>query len=269
MGFDLAASQERYRKGQHLFGILRKTDQTIFNPIFWESVADGDSAHAHRNIFRQDVYSLRADHAEQVSDMPKRYFETAIDNDKCYKNPVKRLKPTSKKHSAEKRVYTREERDELFEACKDYADGLIIYLLLEFGLRCSELCALRWEDFDFAAKTLHVQRASVIVQGEVTVGEPKKQDQQPHIAYARKLSGVFAARAGSGYIFPSRNGLPYTSKTFAHVRYDPLMEEIRRDHPNIPKLTMHEPGTHAARYCMTAQKTSMPCPNTWGILPCA
>lgn len=167
-------------------------------------------------------------------------FETAIDNDKCYKNPVKRLKPTSKKHSAEKRVYTREERDELFEACKDYADGLIIYLLLEFGLRCSELCALRWEDFDFAAKTLHVQRASVIVQGEVTVGEPKSKTSNRVLPMRTGTAEYLAAHAGSGYIFQSRNGLPYTSKTFAHVRYDPLIEEIRRDHPNIPKLTMHE-----------------------------
>lgn len=166
-------------------------------------------------------------------------FETAIDNDKCFKNPVKRIKPVSKIESSEKQIYTRQEKDQILKIAEGYADGLILLLMLEFGLRCSELCALQWEDFDFTNKTLHIQRASVIVDGKVTVDKPKSKTSNRILPMRTVTADYLQAKSKSGYIFPSRSGAPYTSKTFSHVRYDPLMQKIMRDHPEIKKLNMH------------------------------
>lgn len=166
-------------------------------------------------------------------------FETAIDNDKCFKNPVKRIKPTSNIKHEEKQIYTRQEKNQLLKIANGYEDGLILYLMLIFGLRCSELCALQWEDFDFENKTLHIQRASVIVDGKVTVDIPKSKTSDRILPMSTKTSEYLKSKASVGYIFPSKKGIPYTSKTLSHVRYDPLMKKILQDYPNIKKLNMH------------------------------
>lgn len=166
-------------------------------------------------------------------------FETAIDNDKCFKNPVKRIKPISTIKSEEKQIYTREERDKIIEISKEYDDGLILYLMLIFGLRCSELCALQWEDFNFETKTLHIQRASVLVNGSPFVDSPKSKTSNRILPMSSDTTNYLKQMAECGYIFPSKKGIPYTSKTFSHVRYDPLMERIIHDHPDIKKLNMH------------------------------
>src|SRR2546423_10892829 len=51
----------------------------------------------------------------------------------------------------------------LIEAAKKnrcgYRDATMILVAYRHGLRASEICSLRWEQFDFASATLHVRRA--------------------------------------------------------------------------------------------------------------
>ncbi len=47
------------------------------------------------------------------------------------------------------------------------------FLLLARGLRRGELCGLRWQDVDFAAKVLRVTETRIVVGGEVLSSVPK------------------------------------------------------------------------------------------------
>lgn len=88
-------------------------------------------------------------------------FDTAIDNDFCYKNPVKHIILKSTKAEFEKKWYNQEQAERL--SSKALGDGTkysrAVYMILNLGLRRGEILGLQWRDIDFENKTLHVRRA--------------------------------------------------------------------------------------------------------------
>lgn len=102
----------------------------------------------------------------------KSMFDAAIDNDLCYKNPVKNIKFQHVSDATIKNVWTREQA----EKAEKYARRvwrLDIVLYLNTGLRRSELLGLKWSDIDFKENTLHVQRAVVQTKGKIVIDRPK------------------------------------------------------------------------------------------------
>ena len=74
-------------------------------------------------------------------------FETAIDNDLCYKNPAKSVTYTSDKTKAVKNIYS----DLEIKIVSGYAKSRIpeVAFILETGLRRGEVLGLTWSDIDF------------------------------------------------------------------------------------------------------------------------
>lgn len=83
------------------------------------------------------------------------------------------IKVKSKKPPITKRTYTVEQVEELEKYCKVHKYGLSVYLMLELGLRCSEMLGLKWEDIDFENNIVHIQRACVSVKGRAALGATK------------------------------------------------------------------------------------------------
>ena len=98
-------------------------------------------------------------------------FETAIDNDRITKNPCRNITAKSKKQQEKKRTYDRETTDYLCRSDHKYA--LYVHILLRMGLRCSELCGLKWEDIDLDAGRMTISRALTTESGVIYVGAPK------------------------------------------------------------------------------------------------
>lgn len=167
-------------------------------------------------------------------------FETAIDNDLCYKNPVKNVKAISKKKTAEKRTYSISERDKLLEISKNYKNGIVLYLMLELGLRCSEVCALKREDFDTKKETVHIERASVCINGKPFISNPKSKTSNRILPISKNLNNIVKDIKTQGFLFLDSKGKNYTARTFPHGVYDHLFADIINDHPEIKKLNMHE-----------------------------
>ena len=71
-----------------------------------------------------------------------------------------RRRPNSEFRSREHLTET--EVEKLIEASKDnrygHRDGTMLLVAYRHGLRASEICDLRWEQFDFSSATLHVRR---------------------------------------------------------------------------------------------------------------
>lgn len=84
-------------------------------------------------------------------------FDKAILDDIVIKNPVRGLK-LKRDPKKEPRVLSKEEQIDFFDACKGtfYEEAFTVAVLT--GLRPGELFALRWQDIDLPARTIHVTR---------------------------------------------------------------------------------------------------------------
>lgn len=101
-------------------------------------------------------------------------FATAIDNDLCYKNPVKRINFTSEVDKHEKHVYS----DKEILAVSAYMRSRMpeICFMLETGAHRGEVLGLMWHDIDFEKRTVYIQRAIVDKSGGGVDIRPPKWD---------------------------------------------------------------------------------------------
>lgn len=97
---------------------------------------------------------------DNLKKMLSKAMEKAIDLDFIVKNPVRRVE-ISRIVKPDIRVLTRSEEKLLLDnvLTDEYREyGFAIWLALRFGLRIGEICGLKWSDFDFNKRLLHIRR---------------------------------------------------------------------------------------------------------------
>ena len=115
-------------------------------------------------------------------------FDTAVDNDLCYKNPIKGIKYVSQTEKHEKHVYT---DSEIAAAKSFFKDDLPeAFVILETGLRRGELCGLMWTDIDLDALTLTVNRSIADKRGGGIEIRPPKWNSYRTITISAELAAL-------------------------------------------------------------------------------
>ena len=163
-------------------------------------------------------------------------FETAIDNDLCFKNPAKGISYTSKKEKQQKKVYS----DAELKFVKNffYTQMPEVVLILETGLRCGEMTGLMWEDIDFQQQTLSVNRSIAKKRdGGVKIRPPKWNSCRtiPLSSQAIKLLKNIKTNH-TGYIFSKDGKTPQDPQAWSSK----LKRYMNQLPDNIQKLTPHE-----------------------------
>ena len=167
----------------------------------------------------------------------KSIFDAAIDNDLCYKNPVKNIKFQRVSDKAEKKVWTKEQAQAAEEYCK-HCMRLDIVIYLNTGIRRSELLGLKWSDIDFENNIMHIQRAIVPTKGKIVIDKPKSKTSDRYIPFSEEFakylkkfqSGNEYVLGVNGYMSPSS----YASKYFPN-----FMKELS-EMTGVPELSPHE-----------------------------
>ena len=165
-------------------------------------------------------------------------FETAIDNDLCYKNPAKRVSYTSIAEKTVKRVY----KDEQIDLVEEYALTRMpeVIVLLETGVRRGELLGLSSQDINLTHRTLSVNRSITDKQGGGVLINPPKWDSYRTNPLSEKAISVLQWRCQTdGYLFPGWDGGPQHPNTWSR-RLNRFMKNLNREYPEIPMLTAHE-----------------------------
>ncbi len=85
-------------------------------------------------------------------------FDSAISNGYIMTNPINKSIKTIPEEERERRVLTLKEQDIFLEYAKKSGLYIIYAFTLETGLRCGEVCGLRWQDVDFDAACLFVKK---------------------------------------------------------------------------------------------------------------
>lgn len=102
-------------------------------------------------------------------------FDGAIENNYIMENPVNKSVKCKQREVPERRVLTIEEQKIFTEYSKDNVYYNAFQLVLQTGLRCGEVGALKWSDIDFENRTLKVRRTllSDKDKGGLYFGSPK------------------------------------------------------------------------------------------------
>lgn len=173
-------------------------------------------------------------------------FERAVENDLCIKNPCKNITVKSSRVPEDKRTYPEDVVNSILDFATTAEDGIYIKILLILGLRCSELCGLKYADFDFDANVVHIQRAATDLNGSVVVDVPKSKGSLRTLpisdSFARELRDRLP-QSRSGYILPAQRSAscPLNPKNFI-VRYNRFFRRYADyiDAANFDALSPHE-----------------------------
>lgn len=112
------------------------------------------------------------------------------------KNPAENIK--SIKHPKPiKKAFSTVEVDALQRACETPIEKAVVYLMLSSGVRCDELCNLKWEDVDFETNDINViegkgNKNRVVMIDDVAMKYLR--EYKPHSKYK------------SNFIFPTKYG---------------------------------------------------------------
>lgn len=170
-------------------------------------------------------------------------FDAAIDNDLCYKNPVKNIKLITQKSEYEKRWYTENQANMLKEYCikKNTKYAKAVYLLLSLGLRRGELLGLKWSDIDTDTCTVHVMRAvEPDTEGLPKDGEVKSKSALRSIPYDdnTRLIEFFDNNKSTGFVL-SGETYGYTAIQSFDSGYKEFMKKATST-LDIPYMSPHE-----------------------------
>lgn len=167
-------------------------------------------------------------------------FESAIENDKCIKNPVK-AKTVSYAGAAtpkEKTVYT----DEQITKIEKYALERMpeVVLLLETGVRRGELLGLMAEDYDGVHNAITINRSIADRHGGGVSEEPPKWNSYRVIPLSPlALEVIQGTGIKSGYLFSGSDSRPQSPNTWSQ-KFARFMKEMAENNPDVPELTAHE-----------------------------
>ena len=190
-------------------------------------------------------------------------MQNAVDNGLCRNNPVAKSVHLPKVERAEKAVYTQAQYNVVYEFAKNHPNGLAIMVLMETGVTRSELLGLTWDDFDAENGVLHINQGLVsyrdVDEGWVTeadglkneyrhrsipIVEPEllkrlREKPQRITLHPNRYKPEITEIVDTKFIFHSPQGKPYQPNNWNNRVFLPFMKDLKKAHPEIPKLSAH------------------------------
>ena len=178
-------------------------------------------------------------------------FETAIDNDLTDKNPVRRAE-IAKKPETEKEAYTEAEAVAIVNFAKtDKHFGLIMYILLNSGIRAGEMRALSIDRINFDEGYITIDR-SIKRSGEI--GKPKN-GKTRYIPLEEDATELLKERlqGKTGYVVGGKDY--YTTHSGFRGRYECFFKRLnlflegKGENPIVMK------SPHSTRHTFASERT--------------
>lgn len=171
-------------------------------------------------------------------------LEIAVDNNLISKNPAKNVKSKSTLAPVEKHTYTQEQYDNIIAFARAHPNGHLIRLLLEVGLRCSEMCGLQFGDVDYDTHTLNLRRTCTTVHSRAFVSETFKNASSKRSLpissdLCEQLQRVTHEHKATDFI-ESGCDVPHTPTYFSKYKYKSFFRNLSQTYADYPTLSPHE-----------------------------
>ena len=172
-------------------------------------------------------------------------FKAAVENKLCDMNPAANIHIHSDIVSDEREIYTADEVKRIIENSNNHPNGLYIHILLELGLRCSELCGLKWNDIDYKNRIVYIKRACTAEKGLAHIDRTKNKSSFRILPISsvlhQRLQDEARLHQVDEYVAPSRRNAykPLTPSSFTKGYYNAFFEssKIRRLSPHCLRHT--------------------------------
>lgn len=172
-------------------------------------------------------------------------FESAIDNDLCFKNPAKNVKYTSTQVPAERRALSDEQIDRYKAIATGSRDDALFMLLT--GIRRGEMLGLMWTDYDPHKRELRIQRSVGLEGYKVTINPPKWDSYRTLPLDQESCEVLNRQPRKSLYIFPSVKNEVRNPNTFSHTYRIWAEKNLPEDLRVSPHELRHTYGTKLRR----------------------
>ena len=187
--------------------------------------------------FFNDIRHLSQSYIDKIKICMKGIFETAIDNDMIDKNPCRNVTCKSEQEEQKKRTYDKETVEVMCRSKHKYA--LYVHILLRMGLRCSELCGLRWEDIDTEKGVLMVKQALTAESGVIYIDDPKSYNSKRKLVMPPDLiERIVAERGDASEYVATLNGKHITPDHFSQRQLTVFYNALGV--PTDKRLSAHE-----------------------------
>lgn len=157
-------------------------------------------------------------------------FDSAVEDGYITHNPMKSKRLTINTDKGEHHKAIPEEKISEIKQNISSVDGnerLMIALLCYTGMRLEEILGLRWEDIDFHAELILIQRAVIHpTRNMPEVKTPKTKSSTRYVPMAKKLEDILKPMKSEGYILGGENPLSYTQQ---RKMYGRLKEHFQLD----------------------------------------
>lgn len=176
-------------------------------------------------------------------------FKAAVENRLCDINPAANIRIHSDIVQTEREIYSEEEAKHILEFSFKHSYGLYIHIMLELGLRCSELCGLQWGDIDFTQRVIHIKRACTACKGvahiDLTKNKTSCRDLPISSALMTRLRNEVKLHDPTEYVAPSRRDAfkPLTPSSFTKGYYNEFFEAYDVSKRLPPHSLRHTCGT--------------------------
>ena len=174
-------------------------------------------------------------------------FKYAIENGITQTNPCSGIRFKPKNEKKERRVYSQEQADALMDYTLIRSDGLSVHLMLGYGTTISETLGIQYEDVDFDAGTIAIERGVTNTRGVITVDDPKNKHRKRTIAVSRSTIDYIRRVASPEYkylIHGDDLSEPYDPKKWRWQVYKKFMSAAENHFLDIgevlPVLNPHE-----------------------------
>lgn len=163
------------------------------------------------------------------------FFNKAVENNYILQSPITKIKIPKEKKQTEKRALNQNELNDLLNKLTNQKYYIMSLLAGACGLRLGEILGLNWNDIDFKALTLNINKQLKVSKNEIIeIGDVKSKNSNRVVPISKNTADILSK-------FKSEHPLRVDGRVFSYSNPRSMSSNIKRAYKAIGyDISIHE-----------------------------